>query len=190
MRMNIKISPKLLGLTMAAAAFSATTVVAATRDLVVNAPTAPSTLDPAWACGVPDLGFLQNFYVRLVDYGVKTNAGGGKEVDYGSIRPYLARSWTISDDGRTYTFKLNDSYRFTSGKPVDAAAVKYSFKRGLKMGGCGQYFLTDGFLSPGIIESIEAPDATTVVIRLTPSQCQFACRLGNACRVDCRSVGH
>ncbi|MUZ74970.1 ABC transporter substrate-binding protein [Agrobacterium vitis] len=169
MGMMSLMSSRLLGMTAAAALLGAGTALGASGNLVVNAPTAPSTLDPAWACGVPDIGFLQNFYVRLVDFGIKKNAAGGEEVDYGAVRPYLAKSWMISDDGKTYTFKLNDNYKFTSGKPVDAAAVKYSFERGLKMGGCGQYFLTDGFLSPSIIESIEAPDATTVVIKLIQS---------------------
>ena len=43
--------------------------------------------------------------------------------------PYLAKSWTISEDGRTYTFKLRDDVTFCSGKKFTAADVVYSFKR-------------------------------------------------------------
>src|SRR6266436_2235208 len=43
--------------------------------------------------------------------------------------PYLAKSWTISEDGRTYTFKLRDDVTFCSGKKFTAADVIYSFKR-------------------------------------------------------------
>jgi len=43
--------------------------------------------------------------------------------------PYLAKSWTIAEDGRTYTFKLRDDVTFCSGKKFTAADVIYSFKR-------------------------------------------------------------
>jgi peptide/nickel transport system substrate-binding protein len=43
--------------------------------------------------------------------------------------PYLAKSWTISEDGRTYTFKLRDDVSFCSGKKFTAEDVVYSFKR-------------------------------------------------------------
>ena len=43
--------------------------------------------------------------------------------------PYLAKSWTISEDGRTYTFKLRDDVQFCSGKKFTADDVIYSFKR-------------------------------------------------------------
>jgi len=43
--------------------------------------------------------------------------------------PYLAKSWTISEDGRTYTFKLRDDVTFCSGKKFTAEDVIYSFKR-------------------------------------------------------------
>jgi peptide/nickel transport system substrate-binding protein len=43
--------------------------------------------------------------------------------------PYLAKSWTISEDGKTYVFKLRDDVTFCSGKKFTAADVIYSFKR-------------------------------------------------------------
>ena len=32
-------------------------------------------------------------------------------------RPGVAESWTISDDGRVYTFKLRDDARWSNGEP-------------------------------------------------------------------------
>jgi peptide/nickel transport system substrate-binding protein len=158
---------KVVGIsTLALAAMQAMPAWAQPGDLVVNSATAPSNLDPAWACGLPEISFLQNFYVRLVQYGVKDGPEGTKVVDFGTVEPYLAKSWTVSEDGKVYTFKLNEGYTFQSGAPVDAAAVKYSFERVLKMAACGRFFLTDGFIDPVIITSIEAPDPTTVVITL------------------------
>jgi peptide/nickel transport system substrate-binding protein len=43
--------------------------------------------------------------------------------------PYLAKSWTISPDGKTYTFQLRDDVQFCSGKKFTAEDVVYSFKR-------------------------------------------------------------
>jgi peptide/nickel transport system substrate-binding protein len=43
--------------------------------------------------------------------------------------PYLAKSWTISPDGKTYTFKLREDVQFCSGKKFTAEDVIYSFKR-------------------------------------------------------------
>ena len=43
--------------------------------------------------------------------------------------PYLAKSWTVSPDGKTYIFKLRDDVQFCSGKKFTAADVIYSFKR-------------------------------------------------------------
>src|ERR1043165_505403 len=43
--------------------------------------------------------------------------------------PYLARSWTVSPDGKLYTFKLRDDVSFCSGKKFTADDVVYSIKR-------------------------------------------------------------
>lgn len=45
----------------------------------------------------------------------------------GTIAPWLATSWTVSDDGRIYEFTLRDGVSFTDGTPFDAAAVKANF---------------------------------------------------------------
>ena len=41
----------------------------------------------------------------------------------GEILPSLAENWTISSDGRTYTFKLRDGVRFHDGTTFEAADV-------------------------------------------------------------------
>jgi peptide/nickel transport system substrate-binding protein len=43
--------------------------------------------------------------------------------------PYLAKSWEVSADGKTYTFKLRDDVQFCSGKKFTADDVVYSFNR-------------------------------------------------------------
>jgi ABC-type oligopeptide transport system substrate-binding subunit len=43
--------------------------------------------------------------------------------------PSLAKSWTVSDDGKTVTFKLRDDGRWTNGDPVTAQDFEWSWKR-------------------------------------------------------------
>src|SRR5438045_8317556 len=42
--------------------------------------------------------------------------------------PYLAKSWTVSPDGKHYTFKLRDAVTFCRGRHFTAAALVYSIK--------------------------------------------------------------
>ncbi|KEQ21732.1 nickel ABC transporter substrate-binding protein [Paenibacillus tyrfis] len=60
-------------------------------------------------------------YDSLVEYGEK-----------GEILSSLAESWTISPDGKEYTFKLRKDVKFSDGTEFNAAAVKFSFERWYK----------------------------------------------------------
>jgi peptide/nickel transport system substrate-binding protein len=45
----------------------------------------------------------------------------------GTFHPWLAASWTIAPDGKSYTFKLRQDVKFHDGATFDAAAVKANF---------------------------------------------------------------
>ena len=49
----------------------------------------------------------------------------------GEIVPGIAESWNISDDGKTYTFKIRQGSKWSSGNPVTAHDFEYSWKRTL-----------------------------------------------------------
>ena len=75
--------------------------------------------------------------------------------------PYLAKSWTVSPDGRTYTFKLRDDVSFCSGKKFTAEDVIYSFKRLKDPATKAPYAWR-----AGNIKELRAPDPYTVEYEL------------------------
>lgn len=50
-----------------------------------------------------------------------------KDPNTNEYMPGLAESWTVSEDGKKYTFKIRKKVRFTDGKPLTAKDVKFSF---------------------------------------------------------------
>ena len=49
----------------------------------------------------------------------------------GAVKPALAKSWTVSDDGLTYSFELHDGVTFHDGTSFEADDVVFSFERAL-----------------------------------------------------------
>jgi peptide/nickel transport system substrate-binding protein len=47
----------------------------------------------------------------------------------GAIGPGLAESWSISEDGKEYVFKLRPNVKFHDGEALDASVVKFSLDR-------------------------------------------------------------
>ena len=42
--------------------------------------------------------------------------------------PGLAKSWTIDDSGKNYTFEINTDYKWQDGKPIKSRDINYHFK--------------------------------------------------------------
>ncbi|HEY7766220.1 MAG TPA: ABC transporter substrate-binding protein, partial [Aestuariivirgaceae bacterium] len=73
--------------------------------------------------------------------------------------PELATEWSVSPDGRTWTFKLREGVKFHSGKDFTSADVVYTFKRFFDESlGSGAKAVLE-FLDP---EGIKAVDKYTV----------------------------
>ncbi|MBN9308867.1 ABC transporter substrate-binding protein [Devosia sp.] len=82
--------------------------------------------------------------------------------DAGTVVPQLVESYSASDDGLTYTFKLKPGVTFHSGDPLTAADVKYSIERVT-----AETSKSSRKKSLSSITGIETPDDQTVVITLS-----------------------
>ncbi len=78
----------------------------------------PLTLDPAISSEMSSHIYVMQIFSGLVKFDTQL-----KPV------PDIAESWNISDDGKTYTFKLRKDAKFHDGRPVTAADIKYSLER-------------------------------------------------------------
>jgi peptide/nickel transport system substrate-binding protein len=76
--------------------------------------------------------------------------------------PGLAQSWTVSDDGLTYTFKLRQDVKFQDGTPFNAQAVKVNIDR--IMDPATQSQCAKGLLGP--LDSVAVVDDYTVAFKL------------------------
>jgi peptide/nickel transport system substrate-binding protein len=75
--------------------------------------------------------------------------------------PYLAKSWTVSPDGKLYTFKLRDDVTFCSGKKMTAEDVIFTFRRLTSPEIKGPFAWR-----AGTIKDLRAPDPYTVEYEL------------------------
>ncbi|MFT4266985.1 MAG: ABC transporter substrate-binding protein [Xenophilus sp.] len=110
----------------------------------------PPCLDPAYT------GTIMNYTVsrNVIDSLLYLEPDG-------KLTPWLAQSYEVSGDGLTYTFKLREGVKFSNGVAFDAAAAKANFDFVLDPANATN---ARGIL--GSIQSVEAPDATTLILKL------------------------
>ncbi|MEZ2128243.1 MULTISPECIES: ABC transporter substrate-binding protein [unclassified Sinorhizobium] len=80
--------------------------------------------------------------------------------------PGLAESWSVSDDGKTFTFKIRPDVAFHSGNPVTAKDVEWSLRRLVKLGLAPSVDLRQwGFKEDNVDNLIKATDESTLVLQ-------------------------
>ncbi|MGM4912676.1 ABC transporter substrate-binding protein [Rhizobium sp. 768_B6_N1_8] len=112
----------------------------------------PAGLDPTIAAPVA-IGQVtwQNVFEGLVSID-----------ETGKVQPQLAKSWEISPDGLTYTFKLQSGVKFHDGEAFDSAAAKFALDRAR-----GKDSVNPQKRFFASIASIDTPDAETLVLHLS-----------------------
>ncbi|WP_407730721.1 nickel ABC transporter substrate-binding protein [Pseudomonas helleri] len=79
----------------------------------------------------------------------------------GTLEPWLATHWSVSPDGKTYTFTLRDHVQFSDGSPFNAAAAKANLDAVLANAKRHQWMELVSTL-----DRVEAPDEHTLVLHL------------------------
>ena len=125
----------------------------------------PDSLDPHKARSTESMTVLRDLFEGLT------------RLDKNAVTvPAAAESWTVSDDGRIYTFKLRPGVRWSNGDPLVADDFVAGLRRLVDPATASQYAQVIGVLlnAPEIVAGkkppdslgIAAPDANTVVITL------------------------
>ena len=168
---------KISTLLAATALMSVMATAAWSKTLVYCSEGSPEGFDPAlYTAGTTFDAASRTVYNRLVEF-----KHGSTEFE-----PGLAESWTISDDGKEYVFKLRPGVKFqtteffTPTRDLNADDVVFSFERQLKSdnawnkyveGAAWEYSAGMGF--PELIKSVEKVDDLTVKFTLNRPEAPF-----------------
>jgi peptide/nickel transport system substrate-binding protein len=136
-------------LILAALAVLGLTSVTQAQTLTYMRPIESAHFDPARQSAGSEVIYLVGDTLVSLDYDLKT------------IKPLLAKSWTVSPDGKLYTFKLRDDVTFCSGKKMTADDVVFSLKRVIDKETKSPFYWR-----MGNVKDIRAVDATTVEYEL------------------------
>ena len=120
-------------------------------------------LDPHKQTAFSSLRLLELIYEPLVRLDAELN-----------VVPAIAKSWEFAPDAKTLTFKLDPNAKFTNGAQVTPADVKASFERVLDEATSAA--ARSNFLS---IESIDTPDAETVIFHLNTADVPILASMAN-----------
>lgn len=124
---------------------------AADDSITLGMPLEPPVLDPtaSAAAAVKEVTY-DNIFQGLT-----------RITEAGTVAPLLAKSWTISPDGLTYSFALQTGVTFHDGAPFDCSNVKFSYERAQAPDSTNAQ---KGFFEP--IAGIACPDPAHAVITL------------------------
>lgn len=161
------------------------------RKLFIAAAVASAVLTPLSAQSANDSA---NFAMRLEPPGLDPRTGAAAAISSitlynvfegltridasGDVQPNLAESWTVSDDGKTYMFKLVEGAKFHDGSDFDSSDVKYTFEANAAEDSKNKQ--KKRFTN---MESITTPDANTVVIALKERRPDLLAQLGESTAV-------
>ena len=140
-----------------------TSAFAARTDLVLGMPLEPPHLDPtAGAAAAIDEVLYANVFEGLTRIGSK-----------GEVLPALAESWTVSDDGKVYTFKLHTGVKFHDGSDFNADDVKFSLDRARAENSTNAQKALFA-----AIDTVDVVDPATVKVTLKNAQGSFLYNMG------------
>jgi peptide/nickel transport system substrate-binding protein len=114
----------------------------------------PGTLDPYVSSSAVELEVIHHLYDSFITVGEKYET-----------RPMIASSYEISDEAKTFTFKVRKGVKFHDGSVLTSADVLASFERYRKISPNAVIF--------NDVASVAAPDPETFVVKLNKTNSVF-----------------
>lgn len=141
-------------------------------DIVVTYKDDVATLDPAIGYDWQNWSMIKSLFDGLMDYEPGTT----------NLRPGLAESYEIAEDGQAFTFKLRSDVKFHNGREMTADDVKYSLDRvtnpATQSPGAGFFGSIKGYdqMADGsatALEGVSVVDPMTIKIELSRPDATF-----------------
>jgi peptide/nickel transport system substrate-binding protein len=117
------------------------------------------TLDPAEAYEFSGIEIIANSYDRIMRF---------EPTDISKLAPGVAESYTVSDDGKTLTFKIRPGMKFASGNPITSADAVFSLQRVVKLDKTPAFLIGQlGWTKDNVDQMVKAVDGETFSITIT-----------------------
>ncbi|VAW20233.1 ABC transporter, substrate-binding protein (cluster 5, nickel/peptides/opines) [hydrothermal vent metagenome] len=145
--------------TIAVGAIGVPAMAATPADMLVIADQIDdiTTLDPAQSFEFSGSDISHNIYGKLVNF-------DPANLDAGYV-PDLAKSWSVSEDGKTITFQMREGVKFHSGNPVTAKDAEFSLRRAVILNKTPAFILKQfGFTPENVDTTIVATGPMTLQI--------------------------
>ncbi len=114
------------------------------------------TMDPGETFEISTGEIMGNSYDRLIRFDVN---------DPSKLLPDVAKSWSVSADGKTYQFELKPGLKFASGNPLSAEDVAFSLQRAVLLDKSPAFILTQfGFGKDNVKDKIRQTGPLTLTI--------------------------
>ena len=158
----------LTALCVSVAVFAAPRIEDTNKKFNVNACIAsePETIDPTLVSSTDGSTYSHHMFENLMKYQMTDEiVSGNPDLHMTKIVPGQAKSYTVSADGKTYTFTLRDDIYWSDGVPVKAKDFEYAWKRLVNPATAADYgyFLNDIVLNASAIQNGEMdPDTLGV----------------------------
>jgi peptide/nickel transport system substrate-binding protein len=119
------------------------------------------TMDPGETFEISTGEVMGNSYDRLIRFDVN---------DPSKLVADIAKSWSVSGDGKTYSFELKPGLKFASGNPLTAEDVVFSLQRAVILDKAPAFILTQfGFTKDNVKDKIKQTSALTLTLETDKS---------------------
>src|ERR1035437_9260797 len=119
------------------------------------------TMDPGETFEISTGEIMGNSYDRLIRFDVN---------DPSKLVADIAKSWSVSADGKTYSFELKPGLKFASGNALSAEDAVFSLQRAVILDKAPAFILTQfGFTKDNVKDKIKQTGALTLTLETDKS---------------------